>query len=146
MALGRRKGKPEVVATLQDIPLFSGCTKSELNQLAKIVKEVEFPAGQTICQEGARGIGMHIVVEGYTKVQIGGRTRRKLGPGAFFGEIALLDGGARSATVVAVTDVKTLAVPQWEFKSMLEEHPTLALRMLEETCRRLRITDASLST
>jgi CRP-like cAMP-binding protein len=146
MALSRRKGRSQVVAMLQDIPLFSGCTKNELNQLAKIVKEVEFPAGQTICKEGARGIGMHIVVEGDTKVQIGGRTRRKLGPGAFFGEIALLDGGPRSATVIADTAVRTLSVPQWEFKSMLEEHPTLALRMLEETCRRLRNTDASLST
>lgn len=145
MALRRRRGKSQVAETLGDIPLFSGCTRNELNQLAAIVKEVDFSAGQTICKEGARGIGMHIVVEGDTKVQIGGRTRRKLGPGAFFGEIALLDGGPRTATVIADTDVKTLSVPQWEFKSMLEEHPTLALKMLEETCQRLRNADASLS-
>jgi CRP/FNR family transcriptional regulator, cyclic AMP receptor protein len=145
MALKRSKGKSQIVKTLQGIPLFSTCTKSELNEISGIVKEVDFPAGAFICKEGSTGIGMHIVVEGDIKVQIGGRTRRRLGAGAFFGEIALLDGGPRTASVIADSNVKTLSVPQWEFKSMLKEHPNLTLKMLEETCRRLRVNDASMT-
>lgn len=143
MAL-KRRGNTQIMETLKSIPLFASCSNAELRQIAEIVKEVDFPAGQTIVKEGSTGVGMHVVVEGETKVQIGGRTRRKLGPGAFFGEIALLDGGPRSATVVADTDVKTLSVPSWDFKSMLKGSPTLAMKMLEEVCRRLRATDASL--
>jgi CRP/FNR family cyclic AMP-dependent transcriptional regulator len=143
MAFKRSKGKSQVVETLRGIPLFSNCSKSELNEISSIVKEVDFPAGSAICKEGTTGIGMHIVVEGDVKVQIGGRTRRRLGAGAFFGEIALLDGGPRTASVVAESDVKTLSVPQWEFKSMLKEHPNLTVKMLEEACRRLRVNDAA---
>ncbi|MBA2725735.1 MAG: cyclic nucleotide-binding domain-containing protein, partial [Actinobacteria bacterium] len=68
-----------------------------------------------------------------------------LGPGAFFGEIALLDGGPRSATVVAEGDVTTLSLPTWAFRSILKANPTLALKMLEEVCRRLRTSESSLT-
>jgi CRP/FNR family transcriptional regulator, cyclic AMP receptor protein len=145
MAFKRSKGKSQIVQTLKGIPLFSACSGSELNEISSIVREVDFPAGQVICKEGTSGIGMHIVVEGDVKVQIGGRTRRRLGAGAFFGEIALLDGGPRTASVVADTAVKTLSVPQWEFKAMLKAHPNLTVKMLEEACRRLRVNDASLT-
>ena len=145
MAFKRSKGKSQIVQTLRSIPMFSACSGRELNDISSIVREVDFPAGQVICKEGTTGIGMHIVVEGEVKVQIGGRTRRRLGAGAFFGEIALLDGGPRTASVVADTDVKTLSVPQWEFKAMLKAHPNLTVKMLEETCRRLRVNAASLT-
>ncbi len=130
---------------LKTIPLFSSCSRAELNRIAAIVKEVEFPAGRTICKEGQSGVGLHVIVEGETKVQIGGRTRRRLGSGAFFGEIALLDGGPRSATVIAETPVRTLSIPSWSFKSTLKSQPGLALKMLEETCRRLRTADSSMT-
>lgn len=130
---------------LKTIPLFSSCSRAELNRIAAIVKEVEFPAGRTICKEGQSGVGLHVIVEGETKVQIGGRTRRRLGSGAFFGEIALLDGGPRSATVIAETPVRTLSIPSWSFKTTLKSQPGLALKMLEETCRRLRTADSSMT-
>jgi CRP/FNR family cyclic AMP-dependent transcriptional regulator len=130
---------------LRTIPLFSSCSKAELNRIAAIVKEVHFDAGHVICREGETGVGLHVVVEGETKVQIGGRTRRKLGPGAFFGEIALLDGGPRSATVVAETPVRTLSIPAWSFKTTLRSNPSLALKMLEEACRRLRTSNTNFS-
>ena len=139
------KAKSEFTSLLKTVPIFSACTKRELESIAAIVKEVEFEAGRVICKEGETGVGLHVVMEGETKVQIGGRTRRRLGPGAFFGEIALLDGGPRSATVVAETPVKTLAIPAWTFRSVIKTQPNLALKMLEEVCRRLRTTDASLS-
>ena len=93
----RVKSTPHFHALLKTVPLFSNCTKKELFTIASIVKDVDFEAGRTICREGESAVGLHVVVEGETNVQIGGRTRRRLGPGAFFGEIALLDGGPRSA-------------------------------------------------
>jgi CRP/FNR family transcriptional regulator, cyclic AMP receptor protein len=139
----RNKGRARLVDQLKTIPLFSGCSQPELRRIADIVQEVEFPAGHTICKEGETGVGLHVVVEGETKVQIGGRTRRRLGSGAFFGEIALLDGGPRSATVIAETPVRTLSIPMWKFRTTLKSQPSLALKMLEETCRRLRTSDTS---
>jgi CRP/FNR family transcriptional regulator, cyclic AMP receptor protein len=140
----RAKSTPQFQPMLKTVPLFSSCTKKELDAIASIVKEVSFEAGRTICKEGESGVGLHVVVEGETKVQIGGRTRRRLGPGSFFGEVALLDGGPRSATVIAETPVKTLAIPAWAFRSVIRTQPGLALKMLEEVCRRLRSANASL--
>lgn len=130
---------------LKTVPMFSTCTKKELGAIAGIAKKVDFEAGRVICKEGETGAGFHVIVEGETKVQIGGRTRRRLGPGAFFGEIALLDGGPRTATVVAETPVTTLSVPVWNFRSLLRREPGLALKMLEEVCRRVRTADTSLN-
>jgi CRP/FNR family cyclic AMP-dependent transcriptional regulator len=135
------KTKSNLTSLLKTVPIFSACSNRELATVAKIIKEVDFPAGRVICREGETGVGLHIVVEGETKVVIGGRTRRRLGPGAFFGEIALLDGGPRTATVVAETPVKTLAIPSWSFKAVIKSQPSLALKMLEETCRRLRANE-----
>lgn len=146
MARARARGRQsELTDLLRTVPIFSACTNKELSSIAAIVKEVEFPAGTMICKEGETGVGMHVVREGETRVQIGGRTRRRLGPGAFFGEIALLDGGPRTATVVAETPVKTLAIPSWSFKAVIKSQPTLALKMLEEVCRRVRANESTLS-
>ena len=142
--MARSKRTADVVSLLNAIPLFSALSKRELQAIASEVKEVDFPAGHEICREGDTGIGLHIVVEGETKVQVGGRTRRRLGAGAFFGEIALLDGGPRTATVIADTPVKTLVIPAWGFRSTLKAHPTLAIKLLEEVCRRIRAADASM--
>jgi CRP/FNR family transcriptional regulator, cyclic AMP receptor protein len=141
--MARTKSNPEVTALLRTIPIFSACTAKELASIAAIVKEVDFAAGRVICKEGDTGVGLHVIVEGETKVQIGGRTRRRLGAGSFFGEIALLDGGPRTATVVAETPVKALSIVIWDFKPMLKAQSTLALKMLEELCRRLRATNES---
>jgi CRP/FNR family transcriptional regulator, cyclic AMP receptor protein len=140
-----RKSTSELTGLLKTVPIFSACTNKEIASIGRIVKEVDFAPGRVICREGETGVGLHVVVEGETKVQIGGRTRRRLGPGAFFGEIALLDGGPRTATVIAETPVKTLAIPAWSFKGVIKSQPSLALKMLEETCRRLRQNEALLT-
>jgi CRP-like cAMP-binding protein len=137
--------KSEMIQLLRKVPLFAECSDRELSSISKSLKEVHFPAGREICKEGETGTGLHVVVEGETKVLVGGRTRRKMGPGAFFGEIALLDGGARTATVVADTEVTTVALPVWDFRSILKAHPSLALKMLDEVCRRVRTSEKSLS-
>ena len=137
MALTKRKGDG-LTDHLKTVPLFAACTKKELGLIAGVAKEVSFPEGSVICKEGETGIGMHVVVEGETKVQVGGRTKRRLGPGAFFGEVAVLDGGPRTATVVADTPVKTIAIAAWSLRTVLKNNPTLTLKMLEEVCRRTR--------
>ena len=137
--------KSKEVELLRSVPIFAECSDRELSSIAKSLKEVHFPKGKEICKEGETGVGLHIVMEGDTKVIVGGRTRRKMGPGAFFGEIALLDGGPRTATVVAESDVATLSLPVWAFRSTLKAHPALALKMLDEVCRRVRTSEKSLS-
>lgn len=143
--MARAKGSTaKSVEMLRLVPLFSDLSDRQLRSVLGQAKEVSFPAGREICKQGETGVGMHVVLEGQTKVQINGRTRRKLGPGAFFGEIALLDGGPRTASVIAETDVHTISIPHWNFRSLLKEQPPLALKMLEETCRRLREEISSL--
>ena len=143
--MAAKTAKDKLTTYLKTVPLFSSCSRKELSTIAEIVKEVDFETGDVICAEGEIGVGLHIVVSGETKVQVGGRTRRKLGPGAFFGEIALLDGGPRSATVIAETPVHTISIPAWTFTSLLKAQPALAVKMLEETCRRIRSSEASLT-
>lgn len=134
----RKKPDAATIGLLKDIPLFASCNDKELAAIAAAVKEVSFEVGREICREGESGIGMHAIVDGEVRVEIGGELKRKMGAGAFFGEIALLDGGPRSATVVAETPVRTLALTSWDFKPLLRSNSELALKMLEEVCRRVR--------
>jgi len=141
-----RRGRvdKELVERLKTVPLFSGCSTRELGSLSQFLRVVEFPAGREIVKEGATGTGLHVLMDGQTKVVVRNRTRLRLGPGDFFGEISLLDRGPRTATVVAETPVRTLSLSSWNFRAALKEHPTMAIKMLEELARRVRNTDRSL--
>lgn len=121
--------------------MLSTCSKKELSLLSGIADEMGYGAGETIFEEGEEGLGLQIIMEGEAKVVINGRTRRKMGAESFFGEIALLDGGPRTATVVAETDVRTLSIPAWSFNAVLKEQPSIALKMLPELAHRLRTSD-----
>ncbi len=122
----------EVAAKLGQVPIFSGCSKRELALIARAAKEVSHRQGTVIAREGERGIGLFLIVEGECRVSIGGKTKAKLGPGDFFGEIALLDGGPRTATVTAMTPVHLVGITGWVFRGLIVEHPTIALKTLEE--------------
>lgn len=141
----RRRADKQLVEQLKTVPLFSGCSDRELASLGKFLREVNFPAGREIVKKGQTGTGLHVIVEGETKVVVGDRTRRRLGPGAFFGEISLLDRGPRTATVVAETPVRTLSLSSWNFRAALKEHPSLAVKMLEELASRIRTAGTSIS-
>jgi CRP/FNR family cyclic AMP-dependent transcriptional regulator len=143
----KTRGKSDDRLTaLRGVPLLTGLSDKQLRVLAGQAKEVPFSAGKVICKEGDIGVGLHIILEGETKVQVRGRTRRRMGAGTFFGEIALLDGGPRSATVVAETDGRLLSIPFWNFKSVIKEYPAIALKMLEEVAGRLRDSNSSVQT
>jgi CRP/FNR family transcriptional regulator, cyclic AMP receptor protein len=131
-------GTKEVTSQLAKVQLFSGCSNKELTTLARAVKDIDHPAGTVIAREGDPGVGLFIIAEGTTDVTIGGRRRARLGPGDFFGEIALLDGGPRTATVTATSDVKLLGLTEWVFRGLMIEHPAIAVKALQAMASRLR--------
>ncbi|HET9725022.1 MAG TPA: cyclic nucleotide-binding domain-containing protein [Actinomycetota bacterium] len=128
----------EIVAKIGGVPLFSACSKRELALIARSAKEVSHRAGTMIAREGERGIGLFVILEGECEVTIGGKRKAKLGPGDFFGEVALLDGGPRTATVTSLTPVKLVGLTGWVFRGLLMEHPSIALKTLEALAGRLR--------
>ncbi len=128
----------DILAKLEKVPLFSGCSRRELSTIARAAKEVRHPADTVIAREGELGIGLFLILEGMCMVTVGGRERARLGPGDFFGEIALIDGGPRTATVTALTDVRLIGLTEWVFRGLLREHPSIALKTLESVASRLR--------
>ena len=130
---------------IRSVPLFSECGDKELQRVAAIVKEVQFPAGKQIAKQGESGVGFHMIVEGEASVSVDGQEHATLGPGAYFGEMALLDGGPRSATVTAKTDLKTVSMTSWDFNGLLDQYPELSRRLLVHLCARLRAAEGSTS-
>jgi CRP/FNR family cyclic AMP-dependent transcriptional regulator len=128
----------EVTEKLAKVPMFSGCTKRELEAIARAAKEVKHPEGHVIAREGDRGVGFFLITEGTARVSIGGKDRSKLGPGDFFGEIALLDRGPRTATVTSTSPIKLLGLTAWVFRGLIEEHPSIGFKLLEVVAGRLR--------
>jgi CRP/FNR family transcriptional regulator, cyclic AMP receptor protein len=128
----------EIAALLASVPLFSDCSKRELAVIARAAKEVSHAEGFVLAREGEQGIGMFLIVSGTAEVTIGGKPRAKLGPGDFYGEIALLDRGPRSATVVATSPIKLLGLTEWVFRGLLKEHPGIAAKMLQIVAARVR--------
>ena len=131
-------GINDLVERLGQVPMFSGCSKKELTAIAKTVREINHPAGTVIASEGDPGAGLFIIFRGNADVTIGGKRVNRLTDGDFFGEMALLDGGPRTATVTATTDIQLYALTEWVFRGLLVEHPTIALRTLEAMAARLR--------
>ncbi len=134
------RGGPEA---LSDVPLFAGLSKRHLRHIAGLSEEKRFDEGAKLAEEGQSGDVFYVLLEGEAKVVRGGRRVAKLIPGDFFGEIALIDGGPRTATVVATTPLAALAITRKRFRSMLEEDPNITLAMLEELTRRLRNNERS---
>jgi CRP/FNR family transcriptional regulator, cyclic AMP receptor protein len=128
----------DAMSRLAQVPIFSECTKRELTIIGRAAKEVSHREGTVIAREGERGVGLFLILEGQCKVTIGGKTKAKLGPGDFFGEVALLDGGPRTATVTALTPVRLVGITGWVFRGLLMEHPAIALKTLEAVAGRLR--------
>ena len=128
----------DVIANLSKVPLFSSCSNRELQTIARAVKPVEHPKDTVIAREGEPGIGLFVIQSGTAVVTIGGKKKASLGPGDFFGEIALLDGGPRTATVTASSDVELLGLTEWVFRGLMHEHPSIAIKTLEAMAGRLR--------
>jgi CRP/FNR family transcriptional regulator, cyclic AMP receptor protein len=131
-------GTQDMVSQLAKVPLFSGCSRRELQLISKAGKRTSRRAGTVLAREGEAGVGFFLILEGTAEVTIGGKRRSTLGPGEFFGEVALLDGGPRSATVTATSNVELLGVTEWVFRGLLHEQPTIAVKVLQTLAGRLR--------
>jgi CRP/FNR family transcriptional regulator, cyclic AMP receptor protein len=123
---------------VQKVPIFSGLDDRELRGLASSMKERIFNAGDTIASEGQTGIGFFIIEDGEATVSVGGNEVGRLGPGDHFGEVALIDDGARTATVTAKSDLKCYGITSWEFRPMVEQNASLAWKLLQQMAKRLR--------
>jgi CRP/FNR family cyclic AMP-dependent transcriptional regulator len=137
--------KKDELALLKSVPLFEGLSKRELEAIRSVAKEIHFDEGHDIVEEGATGVGFHLLLEGEAHVLIGGRKRATLRAGDYFGEMSLLDGGPRSATVRTSTPVRTLALTSWAFLPLLEKSPKIAKKLLVEMSKRLRGLERSLT-
>jgi CRP/FNR family transcriptional regulator, cyclic AMP receptor protein len=133
------------VEALQDVPLFAELDQRELEQLARQLHERRFPEGADVTSEGAGGAGFFVIAEGNADVDVGGERRATLGPGDFFGEIALIDTGTRSASITAATDLLCYGLTAWEFRPFVEEHPKVAWALLQTLAARLREAQAQSS-
>jgi CRP/FNR family cyclic AMP-dependent transcriptional regulator len=129
------------VDLLQRVPLFSDLEQKELQQVAKSFKERTFGAGDTIASEGAGGIGFFVIADGTAKVSVGGEERASLGPGDYFGEIALIDDGARTATVTADSELRCYGLTSWEFRPLVETDARIAWKLLQAMAKRLRAAE-----
>ena len=129
---------PAPVELLKQVPLFEDLSKRELDRLAKSFKESSFAAGQEIATEGKGGVGFFVIGEGHVVYAVDGKEVGRGGPGDFFGEIALIDDGPRSATVTAATDVTAYGLTSWEFKPLVEENGTIGWELLQAMAKRLR--------
>jgi CRP/FNR family transcriptional regulator, cyclic AMP receptor protein len=126
------------VQLLQGVPLFSGCTKRELQAIAAATKEVRHKAGAVIAREGESGVGFFLIMDGTARISVGGKTKARLGSGDYFGEIALLDEGPRSATVTADTDLRLLGLTAWNFRRLMVQNPSIGPKLLKVMGERLR--------
>jgi CRP/FNR family cyclic AMP-dependent transcriptional regulator len=121
----------EAADLLQRVPIFAGLDRKELERIAASMKQRTFQAGDNVTTEGAGGVGFFVIEDGEAKVTIGGEERRRLGPGDYFGEVALLNESARTATIVAETDLRCYGLTSWEFRPLVETHGSIAWKLLQ---------------
>jgi CRP-like cAMP-binding protein len=141
---GSKLSRQELVArqeALRAAPLFEGIAKTHLRALARVSGVSTYPAGRAILSEGQHGSRCFVVLEGTAKVLRRGRRVASVGPGDFLGEVSLLAPGARTATVIAETDIRCLTIAGSDFRGLLEREPTLTLRIATTLAKRLRMLD-----
>ena len=123
---------------LRKVPLFDTCDEKQLEFIASRVDEVDVSAGKVLTEQGRSGGEFFIILSGDADVKRGGKTVATLGAGDYFGEIALLDNGARTATVAATTPLRCLVLSPRQFQDVLYQDPAIAVNMLHAVVRRLR--------
>jgi CRP/FNR family transcriptional regulator, cyclic AMP receptor protein len=126
---------------IQKVPLFADLDRKELEDLAGWFKERSFSEGDEVVSEGRGGIGFFVIDEGQAGVSVHGEERATLGPGDYFGEVALIDEGARSATITAKSSLRTYGLTSWEFRPLVENNASIAWKLLQTMAKRLRTAE-----
>jgi CRP/FNR family cyclic AMP-dependent transcriptional regulator len=143
----------EITAALSGVDLFAGLPPKVVAQIAERGHEAHYDAGVPVVVQGESvtgfkafsptGVEMHVILEGRARVDVNGVTHTVLGPGQYFGEVALIDGQPRSADVVPEEGgLRTFAISKWTFEDVLEKHPEIAVPMLRVMASRLRTQEA----
>ncbi|NYD40690.1 cyclic nucleotide-binding domain-containing protein [Nocardioides panaciterrulae] len=130
--------KSELENRLAALPIFAGLSRRQLGKLVDQSKRVPHPAGREVATEGEGALALHLILSGKAEVTRHGKAVRTLGEGDYFGEISMIDGRRRSATVTASTELTTLAVPHAVFERLLRDDAGFALELLKVLCGRLR--------
>ena len=129
---------------LASVPLFSACSRRELGKIAKAGDELKVKAGHVLTSQGDAGREAYVIVDGTATVKRGNRKVATLGPGESVGELALLDHGPRTATVVADTDMTLFVVGARQFAAVLEDVPTLSRKVMATLAARIRELDSKM--
>jgi CRP/FNR family cyclic AMP-dependent transcriptional regulator len=128
---------------LRRVDLFDEMRDRDLERLAKSFRESRFDTGEVIAAEGRSGVGFFVIGEGIVTYSIGGTNVGTGGPGDYFGEVALIDDGPRTATVTADTPVTAWGLTSWEFRPLVEENAEIAWELLRKMAQRLRVANES---
>jgi CRP/FNR family cyclic AMP-dependent transcriptional regulator len=134
------------IAALRKVPLLAALSKRDLARILDLGKEKEFPKGATITKLGNTGRDFYLILEGDARVTVPGRRTATLGPGDFFGEMSVLDGGPRSATIVALTRLFALRIDRGDFLKMLDEYGSIGRKILVEMSKRVRRAERATAT
>jgi hypothetical protein len=128
----------ECVEAIERVPFFADMSPRDVEGIASLFKQCTFAAGETVTKEGTGGAAFFVIESGEATVTIGGRQRATLTSGDYFGEVALIDEGARSATITATTDLVCHGLTYWEFRPLVQHNATLAWNLLRTLATRLR--------
>ena len=139
------RGRGSYLDHLAQVPMFSACSKKDLQTIGKASDEVAVTAGKTLVQEGTAGHEFFLILDGTARVDVSARKRSRLGPGQYFGEMSLLDGGPRSASVVAETPLRLLVIKRRDFSTLLREATDLTQNLLVTLSHRVRHAEAGLN-
>lgn len=130
------------VEVLRKVPLFAELADQDLEQVARVFKKRQFAPGETVTKEGAGGAAFFLIESGEAEVTVRGRTRPPLTAGAHFGEVALIDGQQRSATIVASSELVCYGLTYWDFQPLVQENAAIAWGLLQAMAKLLRAAQA----
>src|SRR5215208_3720966 len=131
-----------MVDSLREVPLFADLANRDLKRLADSMQEKSFEPGKEIVSEGKGGVGFFVILEGTARVSQRGEDRGRLAVGDYFGEMALIDGDDRTATVHADTALRCAAMTSWNFRPFVKDHPDIAWALLNSLVKRVRQAQA----
>jgi CRP-like cAMP-binding protein len=129
------------VDVLKRVPLFADLNRRELGQVARLFKERRFSEGETVVREGSGGAAFFLIDAGEATVSVRGDLRTTLGPGDYFGEIALIDEGARSATVTASSELACWGLTFWDFRPLVQDNAAIGWKLLQSLAKKLRAAE-----
>jgi CRP/FNR family transcriptional regulator, cyclic AMP receptor protein len=127
---------------LQRVPLFSDLQRKDLERIGSSMKERRFEQDDTLTVEGRGGVGFFVIEEGYARVSVHDEERARLGPGDYFGEIALISEGSRTATITAETPIKAWGMTMWDFRPLVEGNAEISWKMLQAMAKQLHAAES----